>query len=595
MNYYLNIKKTHFYLVCLFLCSFSCKKDASKDYEALSALELLNQTYKSHLNLSTVYLDSLMNANSKSDVLKFYKASRTQFKYAEPILGFSDKDNYKALNAPNILKVEEEDATDIKINQPFGYQVLEETIFEAPFSIEAVKLQAKKTKIRLGFVHQNTQLKLQDYHILWILREAIARVAFTGITGFDSPVLEASLEESAVVYKSLKHLLEIYKSNFKSLDLYEAFQNELDQSISNLESSNFEGFNRYDFIKKHSHKQLELINASKKDWNVNFPYNLAFNGSITSFFSEETFNMDFFSDYKQEDSVKTATIALGKMLFNDKNLSSNGTMSCATCHINEKSFTDGRVVFKNQKRNTPTLTYAALQQRFFYDGRTGNLEGQIVDVVNNTNEFHSNLKDLVSVVKKDVNYNKLFDSIYNGTVTDYNIRQSIAQYVRSLNTFNSKFDNNINNKQNDLSKSEINGFNLFMGKAKCATCHFAPVFNGTVPPDFTETEFELLGVPKDTLALTEIDSDLGRYDVFNTEERKYFFKTPTVRNVSKTSPYMHNGVYTTLEQVMTFYNNGGGAGLGLNLEYQTLPGDSLNLTDKEVKDVITFMKSLEDD
>ena len=235
-----------------------------------------------------------------------------------------------------------------------------------------------------------------------------------------------------------------------------------------------------------------------------------------------------------------------------------------------------------------------MQQRFFYDGRTGNLEGQIVDVVNNTNEFHSNLEDLVSVVKKDANYKKLFDSIYNGKVTDHNIRQSIAQYIRSLNTFNSKFDNNINNKQNDLSPFEINGFNLFMGKAKCATCHFAPVFNGTVPPDFTETEFELLGVPKDTLALTEIDSDLGRYDVFNTEERKYFFKTPTVRNVSKTSPYMHNGVYTTLKQVMTFYNNGGGVGLGLNLEYQTLPEDALNLTEKEIKEVIAFMKSLED-
>ena len=587
-------KKTHYILVCLLVFSLSCKKETKSDYENKTPLDVLALNYKSYLKQSIVFLDTLIQSKSKDDVLKYYKKSRQQFKYAEPVLAFSDKDNYKTLNAPNILKVEEEDATDIKINEPFGYQVLEETIFEEPFNIENVRKQAEKTKIRLGFINQNVRLKLQDYHILWILRESIARVAFTGITGFDSPVLEASLEESVFVYKSLQNLIETYQSKFINNNLYKAWLNEIDKTISTLNKNDFNTFDRYTFIKNHSHKQLELINQTKTDWNVEFPYNLAFNANISSFFSEATFNMDFFSDYKQKKTFLAEEVKLGKLIFNDKNLSTNKTMSCASCHHSDKAFTDGLTVFKNQKRNTPTLTYVALQQRFFYDGRTGNLEGQIVDVVNNTNEFHSDLVHLEAVIKKDSSYSKAFQNIYNGEITEQNIRQAIAVYVRSLNAFNSKFDDNINNLENTLTASETNGFNLFMGKAKCATCHFAPVFNGTVPPDFTETEFELLGVPKDTLKKTSIDSDLGRYNVFKTEERKHFFKTPTVRNASKTAPYMHNGVYTNLEQVMTFYNNGGGSGLGLDLEYQTLPSDSLNLSEKEIKDVIAFMKSLDD-
>ncbi|WP_452599649.1 cytochrome-c peroxidase, partial [Pontimicrobium sp. MEBiC01747] len=163
-----------------------------------------------------------------------------------------------------------------------------------------------------------------------------------------------------------------------------------------------------------------------------------------------------------------------------------------------------------------------------------------------------------------------------------------------LTTFNSKFDRNINGLENTLTAQEINGFNLFNGKAKCATCHFAPVFNGTVPPNFKESELEAIGVPNDTLTTSKISNDFGRYNLFKTEERKHFFKTPTVRNISKTVPYMHNGVYITLEQVMTFYNNGGGSGVGINLEYQTLPTDSLKLKTAEIQDIIAFMKTLED-
>ena len=106
---------------------------------------------------------------------------------------------------------------------------------------------------------------------------------------------------------------------------------------------------------------------------------------------------------------------------------------------------------------------------------------------------------------------------------------------------------------------------------------------------------ELIGVPnkKDTIN-AQISTDLGRYYVFNTEERKHFFKTPTVRNIALTAPYMHNGVYNTLEEVVDFYNRGGGQGIGIDLPLQTLPTDPLELTKKEQEDLVLFLKTLTD-
>ncbi|MEF3077614.1 cytochrome-c peroxidase [Winogradskyella poriferorum] len=591
------LKKAYILMVCLFALNYSCKND--KDYtaviqnEKVTPLDFLAESYKSNLNQCIDALEALENATSFETALSYYREARNHFKSIEPILSFIDKNNYMSLNAPNILKIEEEDATDIKIKKPFGFQVIEEILHEKPLDLASVSNITEKTKNRLKLIEQNTHIKLKDYHVIWLIRDQIARTALTGITGFDSPVLEASLTEAQLGYETIKNILNTYAENFSDQTLLKKWNTEIKVSIKALQGD-FNSFDRYHFIKNHTHKQLALLNETVKDWNLEFPFELAFNNTMTSLFSDDTFNIDFFADYVEIDSLKQTKQQLGKTLFNDKKLSANNTMSCATCHKQELAFTDGLKIFPKQKRNTPTLTYAALQQSFFYDGRTGNLEGQIVDVVNNVNEFHSDLSNLQAVIKTDSTYFKSFNQLYPNGVTDANIRNAIAIYVRSLNKFNSKFDNNINNIEQTITQSEINGFNLFMGKAKCATCHFAPVFNGTVPPNFTETEFELLGVPKSTSLPAIADTDLGRYHIFKTEERKHFFKTPTVRNISKTAPYMHNGAYADLETLMDFYNNGGGIGLGLEFEYQTLPPDSLHLQPNEIKDIIAFMNSLED-
>ena len=166
----------------------------------------------------------------------------------------------------------------------------------------------------------------------------------------------------------------------------------------------------------------------------------------------------------------------------------------------------------------------------------------------------------------------------------------MASYVRSLSQYNSKFDEYLRDEV-EYSSDEKAGFNLFAGKAKCATCHFIPLTNGTVPPNFMKTESEILGVPN---RHNYLDTDLGKYELTQAEIHRNSFKTPTIRNIELTAPYMHNGVFKTLEEVIDFYNKGGGIGLGFKVPNQTLPEDELLLSDKEKKQLIAFMKTLTD-
>lgn len=551
--------------------------------------------YTQDLSQCIAWLDSLQQASTKAGLEKYYLQSRTSFKRAEPVLAFMELENYKFLNQPNILKVEEEDATDIKIKKPAGFQVLEEQIFSDSIDIAAVKRNTRLTQNRLKLIRNNTSFKShKPYHFLWLLRDAIARIALTGITGFDSPVLENSLGESGTVYQRLKDYLAVFEAVFTDKALLQQWNQAIDQSIATL-NGDFNGFDRYAFIRKHTHPQLELWTKTVVQWQVKFPFTLALNHEATSLFAPNTFNLDYFSDQKTG-SNSDKKIALGKRLFNEANLSADKRISCASCHQSKRAFSDGLVTPQGQTRNSPTLLYAALQKRFFYDGRAGSLEGQIVSVVKNKTEFHTDMKAITKFINATPRYKKEFETLYKRGANELNIRHAIASYIRSLAPFNSRFDRNIRQQENSLSKDEIAGFNLFMGKAKCATCHFPPTFNGTVPPNFRESELEMLGVPQhpDTANAT-IDPDLGRYHLFKTNERKFFFKTPTVRNVALTAPYMHNGAYPTLESVIDFYNRGGGEGIGINQPLQTLPPDNLKLSTKEKAALVAFMKSLTDE
>ncbi len=580
--------------VCLLLLAIGCKNKNEKEYKSINknGSEEIEKLYLKYLTNTITNLDSIKGKPINKQK-EHYALARKFFKLLEPILGYTDKDNYKSLNAPNIVIVKGEVSRDTRVLKPIGFQVIEETLYEEPLDVKVLNKAIAVTSNRLKLIRKNVLLKLNDYHIIWLLRSEIIRIATTGITGFDSPVLNQSLKESSYAYKTLIDIIKLKEGNFTSKSLLNEFVKLIETAQQKL-NHDFDSFNRFSFIKTQIANQLAVLLKIQKDWKVKFPFEMALSHEFTSVFSKEMLNQDYFTDYLSDTTQIEEKMILGEELFNDKSLSKDYNMACATCHIKELAFTDGKRTFdKNQTRNTPTVTYAAYQKGFFMDSRAGSLEGQVVGVVKNHNEFNMTMDSVISRVMNIKKYKKQIETLYKNKRTDFNIRHAIATYIRTLNNFNSKFDKNIRGEENTLTQEEEKGFNLFMGKALCATCHFAPVFNGTVPPDFNDTELEAIGVPN--LEKTALSDDLGRYNLFKTEERKHFFKTPTIRNIEKTAPYMHNGVYNTLEEVMDFYNKGGGNGLGFHNEYQTLPFDNLELSEEEIASIIAFMKTLTDE
>jgi cytochrome c peroxidase len=215
----------------------------------------------------------------------------------------------------------------------------------------------------------------------------------------------------------------------------------------------------------------------------------------------------------------------------------------------------------------------------------------------NPNEFNLSPNEIKDKILSNKNAVKLFAKAFpdKKEMTSYEIRNAIASYVRSLMPFNAKIDHYFAGKT-DLTESEKNGFNLFAGKAKCATCHFIPLFNGNIPPWYTKSESEIIGVPQKAVwSKAIIDPDSGRYRINPIAELAFAFKTPTVRNAEKTAPYMHNGVYTSLDEVVEFYHRGGGVGLGIDLPFQSLPFDSLILSKTDKNAIVAFMRSLTDE
>ena len=559
----------------------------------------LEQYYSENVDSLVYQLQLLEKSNDLASIQAKYLKSRMYFKRLEPIMQFTEVENYETLNQPNLLQVEEEDQTNIRIQQPEGFQVIEEEIFSNEIDLEFLKSKINFIISRIQLMKKNNSVeKMKPHHILLAVRTSIISVATTGVTGFDSPAALHSLTDAKNVYQSLSTILSINESAFTDSSLFEEWKNEIDATLSDLDSE-FESFDRFHFIINHTNKQFDLWNKTVKDWGVTIPIELALKNDATTLFSSNSFNINYFSGQDALESTKDL-IELGKELFYDKNLSGTNQMSCGSCHQPELAFTDGQVksIGLNEKalqRNAPTLKYVAYQSDFFYDKRAGNLEGQMVNVVNDENEFHSDLSKLSNYVNNNTKYMEQFQlTLELDSVSDYQIRQSIAVYIRSLAPFSSKFDRNIRGEEETFTQEELKGANLFMGTAGCATCHFLPFFNGTVPPRWKETELENLGVPV-TAENKTLDTDQGRFNVYFTEERKSFFKTPTIRNISLTAPYMHNGVYDSLEQVIDFYNAGGGEGMGIHVPLQTLPPDSLHLSDADINALIAFMKTLNDE
>jgi len=278
--------------------------------------------------------------------------------------------------------------------------------------------------------------------------------------------------------------------------------------------------------------------------------------------------------------------ALGKLLFFDPVLSRNKTISCASCHKPAYAFADTTAVsvgVKNRKgtRNTPTAMNVLLQKFFFWDGRAKSLEEQALAPIENPSEMNLSIGEALERLRKNKNYRAYFKKIFNSEPNRENLAEAIAAFERTLETSNSPFDSwKFSDDSNAVSASVKRGYAIFNGKGKCSQCHFGA--------DFTANEFRNIGL-FDGRKL----NDSGRGAVTGSREDIGKFKTASLRNVAITGPYMHNGMFRTLKEVISFYNDPGKI-IPAAVNRDSLLAKPLGLTLREKRDLESFLLSLTD-
>lgn len=552
-------------------------------------------------------LKDLSQKKSLKTILQqqFYQARLTYKKLAILTEYFNIYET-KFLNSPAIDRVEEDHPDDII--KPTGFQAIEQILFsnwttDAYEQVIALSDQMIMTIVRLEKEIDRAN-KFNDVLVWDAVRAAIIRITTLGITGVDSPTAQYSLPEATASIEGIKNILLIIQKE-KSDNSFSILFDLLTNASKYLSShNNFNSFDRLHFIAQYINPIYKQLAITRFNIGIAVPDgNNPVNFNADNFFDKNFFNINFYSPDKAY-WITPERIELGKKLFSDPILSGTNTRSCSSCHQPEKAFTDGiktPLAVDNKtflSRNTPTLWNSALQTRQFMDSRTDILENQLDEVVHNETEMKGSLSNSVAKMKITGNYLTYFKKAYpaeKDPLNNFTIANAISSYVRSLVALNSRFDQYMHGDKTTLTSKEKKGFNLFTGKAKCATCHFIPLFNGLAPPVFTETESEVIGIPaKNTKNDIQLDSDLGKYLFTRSVIHKNSFKTPTLRNIELTAPYMHNGVFNTLKEVVDFYNKGGGKGLHITPVNQTLPFDKLNLSKKEISAIIAFMKTLTD-
>lgn len=600
----MNISHKLIGILCFITLGISCKKqDASYVDKTIPNWKIVQDYYLKNIKNSIIYLDTLKTEGVEgSNAKAIFAKARSSFKKSEPYASYLNPPVGHRVNGPALPVYKEDNG---KILKPIGFQKIEESIYEKEVSTTDFIREIDITRGLLINLQKNIEKReLNPQRFFIATHQQLFRIVSLAISGFDTPISHLGIEETIISLESLKF---VYSNSIQFLiekknhELDQEFLLNIDKSIGFIEgNTNFETFDRYTFIRDYMNPITRNWVSIRKEsglWHGvdTFPFNF----DAPTFFEKNSFNLNYFTPTVNRNPTDKQ-IALGQKLFFDSNLSKKGQMSCATCHIPEKAYADGRIsnvsnTGKPLLRNTPTLINSAFQQSFFWDGRSETLLDQISSVFTNAQEFDTTIHQFSDAILKDTTYVKLFNEAYGGISTkNTDVIKAISSYISTLNGFDSKFDKNIRGEVNTFTNEEKFGFNLFMGKALCATCHFVPLTNGTVPPFFAETEKEVIGVPE-TEKNDLLDDDLGFYWKFEEELHKGMFKTPTIRNAALTAPYMHNGVYTTLEQVMEFYNLGGGGGLGFDLQHQTLPFDKLNLTDSELKALVAYVKTLSDD
>lgn len=278
---------------------------------------------------------------------------------------------------------------------------------------------------------------------------------------------------------------------------------------------------------------------------------------------------------RQKDSLKHV-IELGKTLFFDTRLSGSGKISCASCHLPELNWTDGKQKSTGHegaltKRNAPTIQNSWYFSRLFWDGRSRDLQDQAFGPINSETEMHSEMHEVMRKLSKSVTYKNLFKQAFGDNDIDPDrLTEAIAMFEKTIVSNRSRFDEFIAGNKKALNNSEIRGLHLFRTKARCMNCHNGPLFSDN---SFHNSGFSA--------------GDEGYYKVSHKDADMGKFKTPSLRDVTRTGPWMHDGQFSNLRQVISRYNLA-----------KFSPGEAdtllrpLGLSNKEQKDLLAFLEAI---
>jgi cytochrome c peroxidase len=542
---------------------------------------------------------------STATIRASFLQSRLAYKKVELILEYYFELDVAKFNGLAVNFIEEEDPT--AYQEPQGLQMIESFIYpvyDRSKKKELLRYTDQLLVIANGLAN-NPGIFYPDVFVPDAAMEELYRILSLGITGFDSPIALLSLQEARASLGSVGFVMEAYKEAFSKAGEkpYNEFMVLLGKADAYLKKhNNFNQFDRAAFITGYLNPLSTLLGSMKtKAGFGDNPRRYSLIKKTGHLFEEKSLQQ---THYLYDDVVTAAKIELGGKLFYEPLLSANSKRSCASCHQPGKGFTDGLPKALQAdghsplSRNTPGLWNAYLQMNLFYDSRAHVLDDLIQEVLSNEKEMNSGADKGAAVINNNSEYVRLYQKAYPSSATAMTGKQlanAIGMYLRTLTSYNARFDQYMRGQRNAMNATEITGFNLFTGKAKCATCHYVPLFNGAKPPTYYYQESEVIGVPAfNGTTRAEVDGDRGRGPVLQRDFMEHAFKTPTLRNIALTAPYMHNGVYKTLEEVVDFYDKGGGIGLGIQLPNQTLPADKLGLTTREKRQLVAFLATLTD-
>ena len=561
----------------------------------------------------TIAQSDLQNEQDLIRIKSEIQASRNALKKGDIWFRYLEPNTYRKINGP--LPVEWETEVFEKFEKPYRREgaglTLAALYLEEAHPVKDTLLSLINTAIAATAIYNADSItkNLNDYHHFYLCnRLFLLNLAAIYATGFECPDTNQIIPELRLMLADVYHTYQSFNESFPGTPIPENYLRLYRKAIDfcNAQTTRYTGFDHFSFIKDYINPLYAINQQLILDYKVvsRSMVDYSLNKNATSIFSKDVYNGQNSKGIflRIKDTAVLAEIdKIGKLLFYDPLLSGNNMRSCASCHQPTRFFTDTMRATHFQynhkdflARNTPSLINAGYNHLIMADGLHFTLQNQTKAVITNPIEMGCTESEALRKVMSCKTYKTAFTKLLAYTpqeteVTFDHIASAITFYYGKFSKAAAPFDNEMN-RLTAADEATKHGFNLFMSKAQCGTCHFVPQFNGVKPP-FIGSEFEVLGVPADT-GFRALSADKGRFNVNPAMETMNAFRTGSLRNAANTAPYMHNGVFTTLSQVIDFYDAGGGVGRGLHVSNQTLSADSLHLTKMEKADLLHFINSL---